>query len=168
MADDNLESIYRKNRQAMFTLALSITRCESSAEDCIQQAFLKVDRKNLAKASDPTAYVFRCVRNSAIDTFRKQNRQAKMYATVFNGYVPPAAKSLTSPDEDTLTAERDQILRSAIEQLDEKSRQIVLLKSFSELTYHQIGHVMDIPEKTAATMYRRALISLHEKLKGQL
>ena len=117
---------------------------------------------------DLVPYVFRCVRNAAIDHQRKRNRQNQLKESVFNGFVPPPARQMDNPDCKTLTAERDQILRGAIEQLDEVPRQVVLLKSFSNLTYRQIGIALEIPEKTAATHYRRALSALADKLKGQL
>lgn len=168
MESEAIETIYRENRQALYTLALSITRCESAAEDSIQQAFLAIQNVGSNPEGDSVAFVFRCVRNAAIDLHRKQARRNDVHACIFNGYVPPSQTEMDHVDSRTLTAERDKIIREAIQQLKDDARQIVLLKAFSDLTYKQISNVIGIPEKTAATTYRRALRSLSQKLKGQL
>ena len=160
-------NIYEENRQALFTLALSITGCKSSAEDCVQQAFAQLYLKKLRLTRDPVAYVYRCVRNAAVDARRKNATDKRIRESVFNGFVPPRQNSLDNPDDSVLTAERDQVIRQAIDQLPDSARQIVLLKTFSDLTFKQIGKVLEIPEKTAASQYRRALVKLKEKLKGE-
>ena len=164
----SLESIYNQHRQGLFTLALSITGCQTTAEDAIHQVFLRLTDRQLGKKRDPVAYLFRSVRNSAIDLHRGNSHQKTLKETIFNGYVPPPSATVDDPHARMLTAERDQILREAIEELPDTNRQTVLLKTFSDLTFEQIGVVLDIPGKTAATRYRRALQTLQQKLKGQI
>lgn len=168
MESEAIETIYRENRQGLYTLALSITRCESTAEDSIHQAFLKIQKRGTSPVGDAVAFVFRCVRNAAIDQRRKDARRNDLHAGIFNGFVPPSQTEMDHVDNRTLTAERDEIIRAAIHELKDNARQVVLLKAFSGLTYEQIGDVVDTPAKTVATIYRRALKSLSQKLKGQL
>jgi RNA polymerase sigma factor (sigma-70 family) len=52
--------------------------------------------------------------------------------------------------------------------LDEAEREVVVLKTFAGLTFAAIGEVLEQSEKTVATRYRRALLKLEEKLRGQL
>ena len=88
--------------------------------------------------------------------------------SIFNGFVPPKAECFQQPDSNVLTAERDSLLRKSIDELPEPCRQIVLLKTFSALTFDQVSEVLSIPAKTVATRYRRALQTLQQKLKGQI
>lgn len=67
-----------------------------------------------------------------------------------------------------LTAERHAILKTAIEELDEDSREVVVMKVYAELTFDAIGEILKQPCKTVATRYRRALLKLEERLRGQL
>ncbi len=168
MTVDGLESIYTRNKQSLYTLALSIVGCESLAEDCVHQACLAIHKSSSSPSGDPEAYVFRSVRNVAIDLVRGKSRQKKLQTSVFNGYVPPSVNEIESPDNRTLTRERDQILRNTIDDLDDHVREIVLLKTYSNLTFQQIGEVLQMPGKTVATQYRRALMILARKLKGQI
>ncbi len=163
-----IESIYRQHRQGFFTLALSITGCRLAAEDAVHQSLTRLNDSLLADKQDAVAFVYRCVRNASIDAHRRRRNQNSVAETIFNGFLPPPAAKFDNPDSRILTAERDQILRQAIDELAGNTREIVLLKTFSGLTFAQIGNVLDIPPKTAATQYRRALQTLHEKLKGQL
>ena len=168
MAKNLLETIYESYRQGLYSLALSITGCQSSAEDAIHQAFSRMSSEVLSTKDDATAYVFRAVRNASIDSRRRQSRNQKFHESIFNGYIPPSESTFENPDTRVLTAERNQILRKAIDELQESPRQAILLRTYSGLTFKQIGTVLGIPTKTAATQYRRALSQLEQRLKGKI
>lgn len=168
MAQPSLESIYSNHRQALFSLALTITGCPSLAEDAIHQAFIRLGKQNLKRPRDLVSYVFQSVRNSAIDQSRARRQQHSLKETIFNGFVPPPANSLDDPPLNVLTRERDQVLRQAIDELPDITREAVILKTFSELTFEQIGVVLGMPTKTVATRYHRALKTLQLKLRGRL
>ncbi len=166
----SLESVYDSHRQGLYSMALSVTGSRALAEDAIQEGFAKLVRHRNSASGLPVAtseglvpYVFMTVRNSAIDLQRKANRQKKLADSLFNGYSPPANHSM-SPPQDMLTRERDQILRDAIETLPEEQRDAVVLKAFGGLTFEQAAAVLDIPPKTLATRYRRALKKLETRL----
>lgn len=93
-----------------------------------------------------------------------QNNEHQMFARRFS----TASYRRTAHRANRLTAERDQILRSAVDDLDEAERAVVVLKTFAGLTFAAIGEVLEQSEKTVATRYRRALLKLEEKLRGQL
>ena len=62
-------------------------------------------------------------------------------------------------------AERCQILSEAIDSLDQLSREVVVLKTWSGLSFDAISQVTGIPSGTADTRYRRALLKLNSVLK---
>lgn len=164
---EKLESTYRFHRQGLFTVALSVTGCRQLAEDAIQSAFERLCRMTTAPDGDMVSYVYASVRNAARDALRADRRAARNRESIFNGFVPPTA-DVSAPDDQILTAERDQILRKAVHEMDEADREIVVLKAFAGLTFDAIGTILEEPAKTAATRYRRALMKLQEKLRGQL
>lgn len=67
-----------------------------------------------------------------------------------------------------LTAERDQILRIAVHDLDDADREVIVMKIFAGLTFDAVGEILYQSAKTVATRYRRALMKLEERLRGQL
>ena len=118
-------------------------------------------------AVDLVAYVFRSVRNSAIDLTRTSNRQTSLKDSLFNGYHQPANRSV-EPTDELMIKERCEQLRDALEQLPEQEREAVILKSFAELTFEQAGSIANVPSKTIATRYRRALAKLETQLKHEI
>lgn len=164
---DELEKTYCSHRQGLFSLALSITGCRQLAEDAIQSAFERLCRSNTAPSGDIVSYVFASVRNASRDVVRANGRAADARESIFNGYVASDSFNV-GPDENFLTMERDQILRTAVNELADADREVVVMKVFSGLTFDAIGEVLEQPAKTVATRYRRALIKLEEKLRGQL
>jgi RNA polymerase sigma-70 factor (ECF subfamily) len=168
---ESLENVYREHRQGLFTFALSIAGCPQLAEDAIQIAFTHLHRTDAirqfaSRNGQVVAYVFRSVRNSAIDLKRSDQRQKKLSESLFAEY--PLHNRPSTPPDQLLTKERDGILREAIEQLSEGDREAIVLKLFAGLTFDQAGKVANTSPKTIATRYRRALGKLENQLKGQL
>ena len=160
---DLLTEIYRSHRQGLFSVALAITGSRQQAEDAVHEAFCKlVDRK--PPTEDAVPYVFKTVRNAAIDIHRRERRDRKLSESLFNGYLPPAKP--TDPQSELLSAERDQILRQAIDNLSDNEKEAIVLKALAGLTFQQAGEVAGIPAKTIATRYRRALETLETRLRG--
>ncbi len=161
-----LERVYRTHRQGLFSLAVSITGSHPLAEDSVHTAFAKLF-KHPVPPGDLVAYVFKSVRNAAIDTTRKNRRDTKLNDSLINGYLPPAAQPSEPPDN-LLTKERHELLRNAIDSLGKEDKEVITLKSFAGLTFEQVGEVTNISPKTVATRYRRALKKLEQQLKDQL
>lgn len=164
---NQLEETYRSYQQGLFSLALSITGCGQQAEDAVQSAFEGLCRSEILPDGSIVSYVFAAVRNAALDLVRSNRRASKVRETIFNGFLHKVSESAT-PVDGLLTRERDQILRLAIDQLHEDDREVIVMKVFGDLTFDEIGGVLKQPAKTVATRYRRALVKLEERLRGQL
>lgn len=165
-----LESLYRQHRQGLYSLAVSITGSHQLAEDSVQNAFARLFGREIPGSipgsipgNDPVAYVYKSVRNSAIDTCRSAKRQSRLKESLFNGFRV-TGRSETTPDENLLTQERSDLLREAIACLSEPEREAVVLRAFAGLTFAQAGEVANVSTKTVATRYRRALMKLADRL----
>ncbi len=161
----SLSDVYLQHRQGLFSLALAITGSRQQAEDAVQEAFAGMVRQPRVQR-DRVAYIFKAVRNAAIDIQRHRKRDQKLAESLFNGYA--CAVTPTAPAHDCLTKERDDILRKAIAELPAEQREAILLKAFAGLTFEQAGEVANVPPKTIATRYRRALQQLESRLQGRL
>jgi len=165
-----MEILYREHRQGLFTYALSILGCPQTAEDAIQNAFTQLHRSSESVADlehqKLIPYVFRCVRNSAIDLQRKRQHQQRLGESLFENLQQ--LDSNPSPADALLTQERAELLRVAIDGLGDLEREVLVLKVFAGLTFEQAGEMAQTSPKTMATRYRRALVRLENQLKGQL
>lgn len=150
------EQIYREYRQQLFTCALAITRCPDRAEDAIQEAFYRLFRLK-SKPRRLKAYVFRAVRNAAIDQVRRN---------------PPPADELSELIFDSGAGPRDNAagnefkrrVAEALLTLSENERETIVEHIYGELTFRDIARVREAPLGTVVTWYHRGLKKLRARL----
>ena len=160
-----LERVYWEHRQGLFTLALSITRCSSRAEDAVQDAFGRLWRLRKPPRGELTPYVFAAVRNAAIDQMRRNAGmiQPPEEVSIFDAKAEDPAASV-------LEAERQELVRQAVEALPDDQRQAIILHVYGGLTFDEVATMLAEPLPTIASRYRRALEKLKqalEKVKSQ-
>ena len=155
-----LEQVYRQHRQALFSLALTITGCSGLAEDAVHEAFARLCGQPQRPSGRLSAYVFAVVRNAAVDHCRRRGREQKLAESLFtDSSMSPSESASACNDEN---ADR---LRREIQRLDESAREIIVMKVYGELTFEEIGKVLQVPAATVATRYRRALAVIEERLR---
>lgn len=155
-----LEQIYRQHRQALFSLALTITGCAGLAEDAVHEAFVRLCGLQEQPSGRLVAYVFAAVRNAAVDCCRRIRRERTVVETLFADATTPSPLAT-----DAANGELAERLRREIDLLDESTRAIIVMKIFGELTFDEIGSVLNTPAATVATRYRRTMMTLEERLR---
>ena len=151
----DLEQGHRRHKRRLFTCALAITRCRELAEDAIQEAFCRLIRLE-PKPRDLKVYVFRAVRNAALDQVRaKRPRAVGDDESIFEVVA-------TSDGVD------DDELKNAIERallgLPERERETIVQHVFGELTFREIARIRDVPRGTIASWYYKGLKTLESRL----
>lgn len=143
-----LRAFYVGSRQQLYTYAVSITGNRESAEDAIHGVFEQLLRRgNLPAELRP--YVFRCVRNAALDALRrtKVRRDSIFEVTAaLDDRAPPVFQS-------------DEIERW-LQRLSPDEHETIVLKIYSDLTFQQIADLRQVPLPTVASWYRRGLEKL--------
>ena len=160
-----LEAVYREHRQGLYSLAVTITASHQLAEDAVHNAFARMIRTVQPGQDNLVPYVFRSVRNAAIDLCRKDQVRHRVSTALFASY---RADGSTDPEQVVMTNETHQQLRETIDTLPDNYREAVVLKAFAGLTFQQIGLITETSPKTIATRYRRAIEELHSRLLKQL
>lgn len=167
-----LEDIYRADRRALYALALSVARRPTLAEDAVHEAIVRLAGKAAPPQGDARAYVFRSVRNAALDQLRAGRRgiagKTLPPANGLNGSATPLfADPGPCPAEQTEQAEQTRRLRRAVQSLPEAQREAVVMKVFGGLTFQQIAEACDAPLSTIASRYQRGLSRLKTQLESQ-
>jgi RNA polymerase sigma-70 factor (ECF subfamily) len=160
-----LEHLYQRERDRLFTYALSILRDQHLAEDVVQDVFQKLWR-HAGEPRDLRTYVYACVRNRALDVRREArsretaslepSEHASIYS--FDGSVPWSG---------LLSEERARQVEQAMGQLSEEEREVVVLHVYGELTFESMASVLKAPLGTVVSRYRRALVKLRKALGGE-
>lgn len=136
-----------------FLFARDQTRSEADAHDVLQEALAESWRRH-GHAPPPEALVFATIRRRAIDLARREQRREQRELAAPEWFTPVA-------EEPGLDAE----LERAVKALPPHLREVVVLKTWSALTFQEIAATLGIPLNTAASRYRYALEHLREALK---
>jgi RNA polymerase sigma-70 factor (ECF subfamily) len=145
------------------------------AEDGVQEVFREVIRslpRFRGKAS-PTTWCYRIAMNTLTDFKRRQNRATRMLSLEMIEADPVARLSvgtLADFSENPFTRlgrkELRARVRHALEGLEDIHRSVLTLRTFENLSYAEIGEVLDIPVGTVKSRMAAASVKLAEKLQA--
>ena len=71
-----------------------------------------------------------------------------------------------NPHKIIMQKTKDDIVMQYIQQLNSISKEIVILRYYHDLKFKDIANILNIPESTAKSRHRQALIKLEEMMKG--
>lgn len=129
----------------------------ADAEDVVQNAFVRFWRSR-ERVADPTAYLYGCVKNCALELQRSASRRTRREKIA----ARPEAETLFLG---TLEAdERGAAIEEALIELPEDQREVLVMRIWGGLTFPQIAAASNISADTAASRYRYALTRLREQL----
>ncbi|MBN8600385.1 MAG: sigma-70 family RNA polymerase sigma factor [Planctomycetes bacterium] len=128
----------------------------SSPDDALQEALLELATRDPAPRS-PKAWLFRVVRNKAMNLARAERRRSKHEAafTVPSPWFEPDSGSFIDA----------QLATSWLQQLPDVQRQIVTARIWADLTFEQIAEVVDRPTATVFRLFREAIETLRQQMK---
>lgn len=149
---DELKSLYQGHGAALAAYACSFGLDHASAEDVVQQLFLKMLGEQSFTPRAPLAYLYRATRNASLNLRRDRHRETDLHGTE-SWFVHPG-----SAREETLN------LQKALKDLPVEQRETVFLKVWSGMTLFEIAEVTETPLNTVASRYRYALEKLREHL----
>ena len=153
---------------AVYAVALGVVGSPSLAQDVVQDVFLELwshpDRYD-AEMGRMRTYLSMCARHRAIDVLRSELRRIGREDR-HQALVPQPREAL--PAEVVAEAETTSAVRRAVRVLPEVQRQVVELAYFDGLSYREVARALAIPEGTAKSRMRLALMRLHLVLDRQL
>ena len=112
--------------------------------DVTQEVFVKLYRfLHQFQRERFTTWLYKITLNAARDYYRKETietaKEQKLQEQVGLNYITKSA------EERVLVFEEDRELHNAIQTLDEKYRHPIIMFYFHELSYEQIGEVLNVP-----------------------
>jgi RNA polymerase sigma-70 factor (ECF subfamily) len=150
-----LEKLFDQYGQALYTCALSVTGCPGFAEDAVQEAFFRVFRLGV-KPDNFKAYVFRSVRNIAIDQLRRNSKLVEMN----QDFIFDSA----GPDDDLEAKELKHKVAQVLQMLSADERETIVQHLYGGLTFREISEIRGDPVGTVASWYRRGLARMKAHL----
>ena len=153
-----LERIVVERQDWLFRFAYMRIGIREDAEDVVQDALLSVFRRLREKTQMDSVeqYVIRAVSNACTDYFRRKPMQV---------VTLDKAGQVSVGEADSQIHEEFVRISRLLDTLPEEQSEIVRLKCYDELTFKQIAELQGIPEATAKSRYRYAIMHIQQRIK---
>lgn len=159
----SMEQLVRDHADAVYRVALSVTRDPSLAEDASQDALIKAwEALPSYRGEAPLRHwILRITHNVSISLLRK--RREEVIAPFDMPEEGTARGAVERRVHERMAIDR---FKEALGQLDGLSRSIVVLREVEGLSYAEISDVLDLPLPTVRTRLLRARRQLAAALDG--
>ena len=153
-----LERIVTERQDWLFRFAYMRIGIREDAEDVVQDVLLSVFRRLREQTGigNVEQYVIRAVSNACIDYFRRKS----MHVVTLD-----KAGQVAVSEGDRQIHEEFLRINRLLDTLPTEQSEIVRLKCYDDLTFKQIADLQGIPEATAKSRYRYAIIHIQQKIK---
>jgi RNA polymerase sigma-70 factor (ECF subfamily) len=161
--------LYQRYATPAFSLALRVVGDRESAEEIVQEAFLRVWRH--AESFDPqrgrfASWLLSIIHNLAVNELRRR-RSRPQAAPGADELLVQVHETDPGPEEVAWATVRRSAVRAALTQLPQAQRQALELAFFRGLTQNEIAEVLGDPLGTVKTRIRLGMQKLARLLAAQ-
>lgn len=161
--------LYERYATPAFSLALRVVGDRESAEEIVQEAFLRV--WNHARSFDPqrgrfASWLLSIIHNLAVNELRRR-RSRPQSAPGADEMLVNLHESDPGPEDMAWATVRRSTIRAALTQLPQAQRQAIELAFFRGLTQMEIAETLGDPLGTVKTRIRLGLQKLNRLLAAQ-
>ncbi|HTH93078.1 MAG TPA: RNA polymerase sigma factor [Candidatus Paceibacterota bacterium] len=137
-------------------------------DDLLQNIFIKVYR-NINEYNTSllfSSWIYRITHNEMIDWYRREKRRTTL--SLDDETQDLISRLMTEEDHTSRFSneEQKQFIIKTLNTLDEKYKEILLLRFFEEKSYEEIADILKIPAGTVAVRLNRAKKELQKRLKN--
>ncbi|BCA56582.1 DNA-directed RNA polymerase sigma-70 factor [Nitrospira sp. KM1] len=156
--------LYLNHRGELINYAAGIVGCRMMAEDVVQEAYLRFHRPSeRPDVTTPVGYLFRIVRNLAVDWARRLALERRHVDIVED---PPAvAEDRATPEETASHRQELALVLEALAELPDRTRQALEMHRFGGMTLEEIGRRLEISPALAHGLIHKALIHCQARLR---
>lgn len=134
---------------------------QDDARDVLQDVFIKTyqNLKSFDHDYKFNSWIYRIAHNECVNYLKKNKKEGISFVDLDT--VMPILFAKESSDDLAISKENKAVIEKALDQLDIKYREVIVLNFFEDLSYEEISEVLRIPTSTVGVRIRRA----KEKLK---
>ena len=163
-----LGELYDRYGRMAYALILRIVRDAATAEDLVQETFLRIWNRVHGFDGDRGAlggWLLAVARNRAIDYLRSKSGRMRDALELNENDHPSLYADL---EQDVLNSDRARRLRKALEKLNPNQRNVIELAYFEGLSQTEMAERTGQPLGTVKTWVRTALKLLREELSAMV
>lgn len=162
-------SLMGMHERRMYAVALRMCGNAEDAQDCLQEAMLRVYRaiSGFKGQSSFSTWLYRITMNTCLDELRKRKNRpsTSLDGLVDAGWSPVDAGE--TPERHALRREVRQTLQAMISELPEDMRAAVVLRDIQGYSYDEIAEMLDTNVGTIKSRISRGRERLREKISGK-
>jgi RNA polymerase sigma-70 factor (ECF subfamily) len=154
-----LEALYRESRDDVYAYVFTLLRDQSAAEDVTALAFERAYRRRRSfdrHRGEERGWLFGIARNAALDELRRRRRIATLVVD------PEAVPDEAEPYEDDDIVLRRTAVRTALQTMSARDRELIALKFHAGLTNAELAKVLGVSETNAGTILHRTVQKLRK------
>lgn len=158
--------LFIEHRSRLVDCAARLVGCPTRAEDVVQDAWLRLREATLPDdLRQPTSYVFRLVRNLAIDRARRFALETRYGMTEEPPHWVPSARP--SPEDMMIAHDIERQLERTLAELPPRMRLAFEMSRMDEAPVEEIARKLDVSASFAYRLLRVATQHCRERLCGE-
>lgn len=167
------ERLVRKYEKYVCTTVYSVVRNYDDSLDIAQEVFLKLYHNigSFKEESSFSSWLYRIAKNSALDFLRKERNTRQNISLVTESSDGEEVQmeiadtsDKSSPEASMLQKERNELLYSALNELSDEHKEIILLRDINGYAYEEITGILGIEQGTVKSRLFRARENLRKIL----
>jgi len=166
------EELIQKHQALVAGTVARMLGSNSDVEDIAQQVFIRVwkSARRYVPRAKFTTWLLKITRNLVFNEMRRTKRRAQVPLQPEAGAEDSPLKDdlNLAPDVSLLETELQQTIEEAILQLPETQRMALVLRRYEQLSYEQIGEVLDLSVPAVKSVLFRARSELRSRLSKYL
>lgn len=146
----SFEATFERLYPSLHRYLLRLTGDADAAEDLAQEAFVRLLENDVAEEEE-RVWIFTVATNLLRDQARKVTRRKRLLSA-----VPVLPSATPAPDEEAARSESIDRVRTALDQLAPRDRQILLMRE-EGFKYDEIARAVGVAPGSVGTLISRAL-----------
>ncbi len=168
--------LFERHHRRAFAVAIGVLKNRQDALDVVQESFVKVHKHigNFQGTSSFYTWLYRIVMNLSIDHLRrrKTGRNVEYDDAVLKGGDAAADENILprmldeNPRKAVIRRELLARMETALAELPEYHRQVILLREVEGLSYEEMADALDVPKGTIMSRLFHARRKMQSALEG--
>jgi len=158
---DALNQVYRRYKDTLLTVAMSLLNDRHAAEDCLHDVFVHFAAVpgDLRATRSLRGYLVRCVANRAKNLLKRQQLQPAPL-----GDDQDCPDDTDGPPRKLMGSEETTRIFAALAELPDEQREVITLHIHGQLTFREIAGQLDLSINTVQSRYRYGIEKLRTLL----
>lgn len=158
--------------EELYATGLRYTKNEKDAEDLVQETFIKAytNWERFEKGTNCRAWLFTILTNTFINRYRRKKKEREILNAddlrpiEENFFNRDRTEFYNSPEREAINKTFTPEIQTALNNLSEEFRTVVVLADLNDFSYKEIAHILGVPVGTVMSRLFRGRKMMREQL----